>query len=50
LTIKSLRIFASGQNLLTFSHLKFLDPELSNGRARYYFQQKVIACGVNIAF
>ncbi len=50
LTIKSVRVFASGQNLLTFSHLKFLDPELASGRARYYFQQKVIACGLNVTF
>lgn len=50
MTLKSIRIFVSGQNLLTFSHLKFLDPELANGRARYYFQQKVFACGVNVVF
>lgn len=50
LTIKSLRIYVSGQNLLTFSHVKFLDPELSSTRARYYFQQKVFSVGVNVSF
>jgi TonB-linked SusC/RagA family outer membrane protein len=48
--IKSLRVYASGSNLLTFSKLKYLDPELANSRARYYFQQKVLAFGINLGF
>lgn len=48
--VKSLRVYMSGSNLLTFSHLKYLDPELANNRARYYFQQKVYAFGINVAF
>jgi hypothetical protein len=48
--IKSLRIFVSGQNLLTFSEIKFFDPEISNPRGRYYFQQKVYSAGLNIGF
>lgn len=48
--IASLRIFVSGQNLLTFSKLKFLDPELGSERARYYFQQKVMSFGLNAGF
>lgn len=46
--IGSLRLFVSGQNLLTFSAVDFLDPELSSERARYYFQQKVYSFGLNI--
>ncbi|MDX9882222.1 MAG: TonB-dependent receptor [Prolixibacteraceae bacterium] len=48
--LKSVRVYVSGQNVLTFSHVKFLDPELTNGRARYYFQQKVHAFGINVMF
>ncbi|MBU2947361.1 TonB-dependent receptor [Zobellia uliginosa] len=54
LNMKSIRVFASGQNLLTFSSEKYLDPEIGlNGgsrRARYYFQQKVYSFGLNISF
>ncbi len=48
--MKSLKFFVSGQNLLTFCKLKDIDPELANNRARYYVQQKVYACGINIGF
>jgi TonB-linked SusC/RagA family outer membrane protein len=48
--IRSVRFFLSAQNLLTFTKLKYLDPELGNNRARYYFQQKTIAFGVNVNF
>jgi hypothetical protein len=48
--LKSVRIYVSGQNLLTFSQFKYVDPELGNNRARYYFQQKVFAFGLNIGF
>lgn len=48
--MKSLRFFVSGQNLLTFSKLKDIDPELANNRDRYYLQQKVYACGINVGF
>jgi TonB-linked SusC/RagA family outer membrane protein len=50
LRIRSVRVFVSGQNLLTFSKLKFLDPELGNERARYYFQQKTYSFGMNVGF
>jgi TonB-linked SusC/RagA family outer membrane protein len=51
--IKSVRIFVSGQNLLTFSADKFIDPEIgssASSRARYYFQQKVYSMGLNVNF
>lgn len=48
--LKRLRLHISGQNLLTFNEIKFLDPELGNERARYYFQQKVFSAGLNIGF
>lgn len=48
--IASLRVYVSGQNLFTISKLKFLDPELGNARARYYFQQRVLSFGLNVGF
>jgi len=48
--ISSIRIFASGQNLLTLSKIKNFDPEISNLKGRYYFQQRVLTTGLNIGF
>jgi TonB-linked SusC/RagA family outer membrane protein len=48
--LKSVRFFAGGQNLLTFSGLKFLDPETGSNRGRYYFQQKTYSFGMNVGF
>lgn len=48
--LQSVRIFVGGQNVLTFSQFKYVDPELGNNRARYYFQQKTYSFGVNIGF
>jgi TonB-linked SusC/RagA family outer membrane protein len=50
LKMRSIRVFVSGQNLLTFSKLKYLDPELGSPRARYYFQQKIYSFGLNVGF
>jgi TonB-linked SusC/RagA family outer membrane protein len=54
LRITSVRIFGSGQNLLTFSKERYLDPEIgvssASKRARYYFQQKVLTIGINANF
>ena len=49
-SIKSVRIYVTGQNLLSFSGLKFMDPELTSARGRYYYQQKVFAIGTSISF
>jgi TonB-linked SusC/RagA family outer membrane protein len=46
----NLTVFASGTNLLTFSDLKFIDPEgptVSNG---FYPQQRVFNLGLNLTF
>lgn len=54
--IEQLRVYVSGQNLLTFDHLGDLfDPEVSssagdNTRGWFYPQQKVLSFGVNISF
>lgn len=48
--LHSVRFFLSGQNLLTFAKLKFIDPETGNNRGRYYFQQKTWSFGLNVGF
>ena len=48
--VSNLTVYASGTNLLTFSDLKFIDPEgptVSNG---FYPQQRVFNLGVNLTF
>ncbi|GAA4305441.1 TonB-dependent receptor [Compostibacter hankyongensis] len=49
--LKSVRVYLSGQNLLTIRQFKYMDPELGDdNRGRYYYQQKVYAFGLNIGF
>ncbi|WP_188506332.1 TonB-dependent receptor [Parapedobacter pyrenivorans] len=50
LAVKQARLSLSGQNLLTFSSFKHIDPEMSQNRARYYFQQKVYTLGLSLNF
>jgi TonB-linked SusC/RagA family outer membrane protein len=63
LKIKTFRIYVSGQNLLTFSALKFMDPELgglsftgsgalqpATGQEVIYPVQRVISAGFNATF
>ncbi|NQX41396.1 TonB-dependent receptor [Pedobacter steynii] len=47
--IKNTRVFIAGQNTLTISKVKYLDPEIAGGGAgKYYPQQKVWTMGINI--
>ena len=48
--LQSVRVFVSGQNVLTFSAESYIDPEIGNNRARYYFQQKTYTVGLNVGF
>lgn len=59
--MQSIRVYISGQNILTWSPVKkFIDPEMgaaqgeqtngSNHRGWYYPQQKVLSAGINIIF
>jgi hypothetical protein len=48
--VSNLTVYASGTNLLTFSDLKYIDPEgptVSNG---FYPQQRVFNFGINLMF
>ena len=46
----SMRLFVSGQNLLTFDTLKFIDPENVASGSMTYPQLKVFNFGVNLQF
>lgn len=49
--IKDLRIYVSGQNLFTHSHIKGgWDPETTDGGGRIYPVSRVISLGMNIKF
>jgi hypothetical protein len=49
--LKRLRVFANGQNLFTWSEIKFVDPEYgSGGIGNTYPQQKVYNFGVRLEF
>ncbi|MGX5857603.1 TonB-dependent receptor [Dyadobacter jiangsuensis] len=49
--IQHVRVYASGQNLLTFSKLKFMDPEVGyTDRETAYPNQRVYVFGLNVTF
>jgi TonB-dependent starch-binding outer membrane protein SusC len=48
LTIQKLRVYVSGQNLLTFSKMKEIDPEENGGTS--YPLQRVVNLGVTLTF
>ena len=49
--VKNLRIYLSGQNLFTLSHIKGgWDPETTDGGGRIYPVSRVISMGLNIKF
>ncbi|MGF6929231.1 TonB-linked SusC/RagA family outer membrane protein [Chitinophaga sp. W2I13] len=48
--IGSVRVYANGMNLVTWSSLKTYDPEAPDGRGQFYPQQKVYNVGLNLQF
>jgi hypothetical protein len=49
LGLDGLSLFAQGGNLLTFSKVKFMDPE-NNNNYTYYGPQRTFAMGLNLKF
>ncbi|TJZ61924.1 TonB-dependent receptor [Sphingobacterium olei] len=49
-SIETLRIHFTGSNLMTWDHLKYLDPEMPNVNNGFYPQQRIYAFGANITF
>ena len=50
LKINKIRMYVSGENLITFSGTKWVDPEFPAGRLQYYPQSKVVTAGLSLLF
>ena len=50
LGVRGLRFYVAGYNLLTFSELKFVDPETSDESYQTYPQMRIINTGVKLSF
>jgi hypothetical protein len=50
LNIENVRFYLSGTNLLTFSKLKYIDPEAPSVNNGYYPQQRVFSFGTSVTF
>lgn len=50
LKITRLRVYVSGENLLTFTKLAAFDPEAPNGDGSFYPLNKVTTLGLNLSF
>ncbi|MGB4400031.1 MAG: TonB-dependent receptor [Daejeonella sp.] len=48
--ISKLRFYVSGENQLTFTKTKWVDPEFPAGRLQYFPQSKVLTAGMNFSF
>lgn len=48
--VRHVRVFANGNNLLTWSSVRHFDPESPSGRGQFYPQMRVYNFGVNIQF
>jgi hypothetical protein len=50
LRLKRIRVYISGENLLTFTPTNWVDPEIPAGRLQYYPQSKVKTVGISFNF
>ena len=48
--ISSLRLYVTGENLLTFDYIKVVDPEQADGSTLHYPVMKVMNMGINFSF
>ncbi len=48
--ISNLRIYVSGENLLTFTPTELFDPETPRGRSQFFPHSKVLSAGLNVTF
>lgn len=48
--VHSLRIYLSGENLLTITPTELMDPEVPRGRNQFYPHTKSLSFGVNVTF
>lgn len=48
--ISNMRVYLSGENLLTLTSAKLFDPETPRGRSQFFPHAKVVSAGLNITF
>ena len=48
--VQNVRIYASGQNIITWSSIRRFDPEVNESAGRAYPHQKVMSLGLNLTF
>lgn len=48
--MKMFRLYVSGQNLLTFTHLRYFDPEIPSSNGAIYPMTRILNVGANIQF
>ena len=48
--LKTVRVYASGVNLLTFSNFKLWDPEQGGGEGAGYPPSRIFNVGLNVNF
>ena len=48
--ISNCRIYLSGQNLFTWDHIKYIDPDGGSGEGYYYPQMRIFNLGCNLTF
>ena len=48
--IQNARVYLSGENLLTFDHLKIADPEATDDKQFQYPLQMIFNIGLNLNF
>ncbi len=50
LGLDDLRLYISGQNLITFDKVKIFDPESPTGSGQFYPQTRIFNVGLNVTF
>jgi TonB-linked SusC/RagA family outer membrane protein len=48
--VQNLRIYVSGENLLTFTPTELFDPETPRGRSQFFPHAKKVSLGLNVTF
>lgn len=48
--VQNLRLFVSGENLLTITPTELFDPETPRGRSQFYPHTKKVSFGINVTF
>ncbi|MCH5683899.1 hypothetical protein LWM68_06275 [Niabella sp. W65] len=48
--ISNIRVFANGQNIITWDKMKLWDPEATSTNGQYYPQSRIFNVGATVTF